>query len=728
MREVWLDEKGRCPARPNARLIDDDVSFLREVTTDHPLLIRGRQRCAWARALADARDWRVYEVQPPEEEIRALCPSLTERQAEEIVQRLDQRVWDLPRPLTLPVLAEALYEGYLWRHEPSEQHASDWLTWLITQAPTGTDAVLARALAGIWQERSDGITKYCYRATTREEATSIIVETLGLQPSPYTSEEWEKFPLNLQECVTRTIREWVRKRLVESDGQAVDDWIAAGVHPQVWSHIRNEVYSYFKENPKHLTLERLDVLRPYLSFHELGHLARFCPRPDPGSPPEGFEALCQWFRDRYLPWREWTLFGGDETALERAREIARHFAMWCMEQYPVLRVSKKAEEGQWFGWSRVNKLRKQSENAAVTLLVILDGWGMRDAALLLRHLQADTDRFTVTRNDIVLTAIPTVTEFAKPALLAGLPPDEIAQAEPGEISSRLRDVIAAIEQAAPGAVVTWRLTEPDASYHRARTQEDASVEIDVRLHRIAKDLCRIAQQVPANTRLRVVLTTDHGRLLGKARRTLKVPPGWQTHGRAAWGPSRGEKIPSGFRIEDGTALLDAAAYCLPAEYAYRVALTDEAFVTSDGRGGEEWFPHGGLFPEEVLVPWIELERDLAVPSPVVAIKGDGRAYGSGTLEVVVTNIASIPLELQEVLLEFRQRKVTVRIGETVGPSSKVTISRPIELWPAPQDCREVQARLTYRLPSGIHRSTPVAEINLKSRPLYEQANILEDLQ
>ncbi|MBO9405552.1 MAG: PglZ domain family protein [Thermomicrobium sp.] len=726
MREVWLDEDGLWPPRPGTVLISDDVSFLEEINTEHPLLIRGRQRCAWARALAEARDWRVYEVQPPNVELQALCASLTEEQAEEIVERLGQRVWDLPRPLTLTAVAEALYGGYFWRHEPSEQHASAWLTWLVERAPTGVDAVLTRALAGLWQERSDGITKYCYRATTREEATSIIVETLGLQPSPYTSEEWEKFPLNLQECVTRTIREWVRKRLVESDGQAVDDWIAAGVHPQVWSHIRNEVYSYFKENPKHLTLERLDVLRPYLSFHELGHLARFCPRPDPGLPPEGFEAVCQWFRDRYLPWREWTLSSGDEAALERAREIGRRFATWCLEQYPKLGVSPQA--GQLFGWARVNELRTQPDDATVTLLVILDGCGMSDAASLLRHLQAETDCFTVTRNDVVLTSVPTVTQFTKPALLEGVPPDQIRQADPDETSSRLREVIAALERAAPGAVVTWRLSEPDASYHRARTQEDANNEVDLRLRSIARALRQIADEVPAARRLRVVLTTDHGRLLGKAQRTLKVPPGWQTHGRAAWGPSRGEKIPSGFRIEDGTALLDAAAYDLPAEYAYRIALTDEAFVTSDGRGGQEWFPHGGLFPEEVLVPWIELERDLAVPSPVVAIKGDGRAYGSGTLEVVVTNIASIPLELQEVLLRFRQRKVTVRIGETVGPSSKVTISRPIELWPAPQDCREVQVRLTYRLPSGIHRSTPVAEINLKSRPLYEQANILEDLQ
>ena len=726
MREVWLDEDGLWPPRPDTVLISDDVSFLEEVNTEHPLLIRGRQRCAWARALADARDWRVYEVQPPNVELQALCASLTEEQAEEIVERLGQRVWDLPRPLTLTAVAEALYGGYFWRHEPSEQHASAWLTWLVERAPTGVDAVLTRALAGLWQGRSDGITEYCYRATTREEAIPIIAERFGLQPTAFPREEWEKFPLELRESVVKAIEEWVRKQLIASNGAAVDNWIAAGVSPRVWSRIGNQVSQYFKQNPQYLTLERLDALRPYLSSFEVERLASLCPRPDPGLPPEGFEAVCQWFRDRYLPWREWTLSNGDEAALERAREIGRRFATWCLEQYPKLGVSPQA--GQLFGWARVNELRTQPDDSTVTLLVILDGCSVSDAVSLLRHVQAETDRFTVTRKDIVLTSVPTVTQFTKPALLAGVPPDKIGQADPGENSSRLTEVIAALEQAAPGAVVTWRLSEPDASYHRARTREDANNEVDLRLRSIARALRQIADEVLAGRRLRVVLTTDHGRLLGKARRTLTVPPDWLTHGRAAWGPSTGQTIETGFRIEERTALLDAAAYDLPAEYAYRIALTDEAFVTSDGRGGEEWFPHGGLFPEEVLVPWIELERDLAVPAPVVVIKGDGRAYGSGTLEVVVTNIASIPLELQEVLLGFRQRKVTVRIGETVGPSSKVTISRPIELWPAPQDCREVQVRLTYRLPSGIHRSTPVAEINLKSRSLYEQANILEDLQ
>ena len=726
MREVWFDQDGLCPPRPGTVSISDDVSFLEEIDTDRPLLIRGRQRCEWARALADARNWRVHEVQPLREELLTLCSSLTTEQAEEIAQRLGQRFWDLPRPLTLAGVAEALFGGVFWRHEPSEEHASAWLTWLVERAPTGVDAVLARALAGLWQGRSDGITEYCYRVTTREEAISIIAERLGLQPSAFPREEWEKFPLELRESVVQAIEEWVRKQLIASNGAAVDNWIAAGVSPRVWSRIGNQVSQYFKQNPQYLTLERLDALRPYLSSFELERLASLCPRPDPGLPPEGFEAVCQWFRDRYLPWREWTLSSGDEAALERAREIGRRFATWCLEQYPKLGVSPQA--GQLFGWARVNELRTQSDDATVTLLVILDGCSVSDAVSLLRHVQAETDRFTVTRNDVVLTSVPTVTQFTKPALLAGVPPDQIRQADPDETSSRLREVIAALERAAPGAVVTWRLSEPDASYHRARTREDANNEVDLRLRSIARALRQIADEVPAARRLRVVLTTDHGRLLGKARRTLTVPPGWHTHGRAAWGPATGQRINTGFRIEERTALLDAAAYDLPAEYAYRIALTDEAFVTSDGRGGEEWFPHGGLFPEEVLVPWIELERDLAVPAPVVVIKGEGRAYGSGTLEVVVTNIASIPLELQEVLLGFRQRKVTVRIGQTVGPSSKVTISRPIELWPAPQDCREVQARLTYRLPSGIHRSTPVAEINLKSRPLYEQANILEDLQ
>ena len=726
MREVWLDQDGLCPPRPGTVSISDDVSFLEEIDTDRPLLIRGRQRCEWARALADARNWRVHEVQPLREELLTLCSSLTTEQAEEIAQRLGQRAWDLPRPLTLVAVAEALFGGDLWSHEPSEERASAWLTWLVERAPTGVDAVLARALAGLWQGRSDGITEYCYRATTREEAIPIIAERLGLQPSAFPREEWEKFPLELRESVVQAIEDWVRTHLIASNGAAVDNWIAAGVSPRIWLRIGRQVFRYFERNPQHLTLERLDSLRPYLSSFELERLASLCPRPDPGLPPEGFEGVCQWFRDRYLPWREWTLSSGDEAALERAREIGRRFATWCLEQYPILGVSPQA--GQLFGWARVNELRTQPDNATVTLLVILDGCGMSDAASLLRHLQAETDRFTVTRNDVVLTSLPTVTQFTKPALLAGVPPDKTGQADPGENSSRLTEVIAALEQAAPGAVVTWRLSEPDASYHRARTREDANNEVDLRLRSIARGLRQIADEVPAARRLRVVLTTDHGRLLGKARRTLTVPPDWLTHGRAAWGPSTGERIDTGFRIEERTALLDAAAYDLPAEYAYRIALTDEAFVTSDGRGGEEWFPHGGLFPEEVLVPWIELERDLAVPSPVVAIKGDGRAYGSGTLVVMVTNEASIPLQLLELELEFRQRRDIVSITETIGPLSQVTITRQIESWPTPQDCREARVRLTYRLPSGAHSTIQVEKIELTSRTLYDQTNILEDLQ
>lgn len=52
-----------------------------------------------------------------------------------------------------------------------------------------------------------------------------------------------------------------------------------------------------------------------------------------------------------------------------------------------------------------------------------------------------------------------------------------------------------------------------------------------------------------------------------------------------------------------------------------VSLTEDAFETNDGRGGQERYPHGGLYPEEIIVPWLALAGDYEAPQATVRCTG-----------------------------------------------------------------------------------------------------------
>ncbi len=724
-RLVWLDEHSQYPSRPDACLIEDDVSFLHAVSSSTTLLVRGRKLCEWARAVADARKWDIRDVRAPGDELQEVCRGMTERQAQEIAERLGARVWDLPRPLDPRVLADALWGGDLWLQEPSRDHAIRWLYWLIVHDPHDAESVLAGSVAAQWRAKTEGLTARCYEAVTREKALGVLEEACGFANPAHLS-FWMEFSLSpMPTEVARALIERIRKRLIESDGQAFDKWARYGLRPEAWNLLAQEAAAHFRAHPKHLNREKFEVLRRYLPIKDVDELQRLCPPPDPGFPPESFELVPDWFRDSYLPWREWTVISQDPEVLKRAREIGQKFGEWYLRLYHSLRSSEAGIN--WFGWARVSKLR--SERAGpVTLLVVFDGLGMRDLRYLLQRIRLASDRLMVLAEDVVLAPIPTVTEFAKDALLRGLPPDQTQFDEhAGDVVSRMSAVINALRSAPPGAVIAWRLVEPDRTYHQSHDWDELLTNVESQLSSVAYWLREIVERVPPEVKLRIVLTSDHGRLLGKSSRELPVPPGCLAHGRAAWGPPELSTREEGFLLKDDIAILDARSYDLPTGMTYHIVLSDRSFVTNDGRGGEDWFPHGGLFPEELFVPWVELLRDAMIREPKTSVLGTGRAGQPGELTLRVINENDFPVFLEWVEISLSGKVQQIRLDQEVGARTQASVSRELDEWPTPEACRHATATLGYRLPSGDRRTSRVADVDIRSEALYEKTTILEDL-
>lgn len=724
-RLVWLDEHSQYPPRPDACLIEDDVSFLHAVSSSTTLLVRGRKLCEWVRAVADARKWDIRDVRTPSDELQETCPGMTERQAQAIAERLGARVWDLPRPLDPRVLADALWPGDLWLQEPSRDHAIRWLYWLIVHDPHDGEGVLASSVAAQWRAKTEGLTARCYEAVTREKALGVLEEACGFA-NPAQLSFWTDFSLSPMPMeVARALADRIRTRLIQSDGQAFDEWARHGLRPEAWNLLAQEAAAHFRAHPKHLNREKFEVLRRYLPIKDVDELQRLCAPPDPGFPPESFELVPDWFRDSYLPWREWTVVSQDPEALQRAREIGRRFGEWYLRLYHSLRSSEAGIN--WLGWARVSKLK--SERAGpVTLLVVFDGLGMRDLRYLLQRIRLASDRLMVLAEDVVLAPIPTVTEFAKDALLRGLPPDQTQFDEhAGDVVSRMSAVVNALRSVPPGAVIAWRLVEPDRTYHQSHDWDELLTNVESQLSSVAYWLREIVERVPPEVKLRIVLTSDHGRLLGKSSRDLPLPPGCHAHGRAAWGPPELSTREEGFLLRDDIAILDARSYDLPTGMTYHIVLSDRSFVTNDGRGGEDWFPHGGLFPEELFVPWVELLRDAMIRELKTSIHGTGRAGQSGELTLRVVNENDFPVFLEWVEISLSGEVQQIPLDQEVGARTQASVSRELDEWPTPEACRHATATLGYRLPSGDRRTSWVADVDMRSEALYEKTRILEDL-
>jgi hypothetical protein len=373
-------------------------------------------------------------------------------------------------------------------------------------------------------------------------------------------------------------------------------------------------------------------------------------------------------------------------------------------------------------WSKTSRLSRI--NDVVTLLTVLDGLGYRDAETLLTRMRGKSSRLFLDDFTVALAPVPTVTEFAKRALLTGVHPTcALDEEHIGTLERRDLGVIKALDGARVGDVVIWSLLGPDDTYHHAHMDPDSMrSEVDARLRSMADRIVRVAHETSDSIRLRLVITTDHGRLLSNAIRRQPVPEGMKAHGRAAWGQASMCFGAEGFVIEGHIAYLHPERFGVPETCA--ILLSDEAFLASDGRSGVEPYPHGGLYPEEVLIPWIELTRDREALSLAASLAGRARAGTSGTLRLEISNASDVRITALE--LAVRRIGKSFSLDIEVPPMGSATARLTASSWPSAAECEDLGAVLIYALPTGERRELAVT-CAVESEEMYKQEDILSDL-
>ncbi|MCS6772554.1 MAG: hypothetical protein NZ693_00355 [Thermoflexales bacterium] len=519
----------------------------------------------------------------------------------------------------------------------------------------------------------------------------------------------------------KTKHKW-RQRLVESRGEALKPLLALPLPLSLKGALAETAVIYFEANPGVLDQAKIRALAPHLPTPRLDALIAKQPPPPPTFPTDPDEqTVLDWFQAQYLLFRRWQVRHGDERARATAVESAQRFARWYLARYPKWLLHR--EQG-WIAFQRSRLLSKASD--ALVLCVVLDGLPAWDAEDFARDLSARVERLHLLERRYCFAPFPTVTEFAKAALLRGDPP-HLAQPNPplAEVLLDRDDPAARLASCSPGTMRFWSLSQPDNAYH-FEAEHKRAAKVRGELESLIERLRAVVERVPDEHTLQIVLTTDHGRLLNERAPCDKpVPSGMRAHGRAAWGSS-GRRFPAeGFCVEDASGLCFAHGerFGVPEDVAL---VWDESAFQNDKRAGSEPYPHGGLFPEEAIVPWFVLERDAKPPEFKVEVTGAGESGGSGELRLAVTNLSRTALVCESVALSHA-------VGARAEPALRVpplgATRRALRLapWPSQADCATLVATLTFRLPNGktiTHKVKPVLEV----KALYQRdESLLKEL-
>jgi len=299
-----------------------------------------------------------------------------------------------------------------------------------------------------------------------------------------------------------------------------------------------------------------------------------------------------------------------------------------------------------------------------------------------------------------------------------LPNNWIALAESKDPAEQMRDV-------RPSDVLVWSLLEPDRSYHKKNDRQTIRKNVVGQLEVLAGKIADSVEAVPDGVSLRVVISTDHGRMLSSAAREFAIPDGMVAHGRAAWGQCDLIFPDTGIVLLEDIAYLRGARFGLIEDCA--VVVGDGVFRTCDGKGGQEEFPHGGLYPEEVIISWAELARDRVLPKVKCRVSGKARAGSTGKLALSIENLGDLPVDVVSLRLDLGLSGARIlNVAGQAAPYSPTEFDIDLEDWPTASQASRAQAAVRLRLPAGDEFECE-AEPWMQSEEMYSRDTALEEL-
>lgn len=726
---ILLDAHGDAIVPEGYRVIDSEVAFLQHALCPERLFIRGKRLCEWAERFYRGRGIPVRPVASPSRTLQHICPSLSEEQAQSLAQRLIEK-GDVPQQgwSVLEVLSR-LYPESGWYEPPSVTHAAWWLLWLQRTTTDEAVQVLLRQQSQTWAERSEPMLQPIYRAFDAIAARALMEEWLCLAPRKWLDANLPPFPASLPNGWSQRVRELATEWYVQDEHMPIDYLNKPTASHEAKQIVAEAGVTYYQHHPSRLSREKAEKIYPYLTGESRSQVERLLPPPEPIplDKHQHVEAILRWATEQYLPYRRWATRYGDDAQREKSEQFARAFIEWLLDFYP--RALQGGDDlQQWFVFRRARQL----PNAArLTLLVVLDGLGWHDAMELHGYIQKDSQNLVALQPQAALSALPTITPFAKPAIVRGERPrfaldEQRPAADIGEVLPEGNIPTERLRQAKVGECLIWRVNEPDKTYHEHYDAATLEHDIDMELKNLAQKIVCALDEVPPGIPKQVVVTSDHGRLFGSSQRKHQPPAGMQAKGRTAWGSCDLRFDERGYLIDEQNSLvyLHAERYGLTHHVA--VPLDTDMFVAEGGRGGEEQYAHGGIYPEEVIVPWLVYVQDVQAPRLRCRVIVRGQVGKEGTLRLELANLEEYALSVR--VLELRmdgQEWHTLPVERELRALSNDVTELLLPKLPAKPQWKHVRALL-----QGEARQIPFeveVEITDESREMYRRTNLLEEL-
>ncbi|TAN97269.1 MAG: hypothetical protein EYR95_11965 [Phormidium sp. SL48-SHIP] len=667
-----LDPSGLYPVGDGYHLVSTEVEWLQQVgVRGDRLWIRGKFLCDWTQTWLNAwnRQAESQVLQSPRDRLQTLLTPLPipEDWTQQHCLHLADHLNRYPHNPLAAVLAEVSHSHPdFWLANPSHDHLATWLT--LTVPPDY--AILEEAWR--YRRRSHPLGDH-YQTPDKLQ---LLRQWLGLLPPAIP--ELGSYPGDIPPIIAEEFDKHWKQQLDDSQG-AILDQISPSQQPG-FPRIAQLSYSLAVQDRhgEYFTEERSQKLKPHLSLDQYQKLQRPTP-PQPLPKDATPDQALTWATQQYLPFRRWETTDSKTVPQDRISDrLAISFVDWIHHHYPQLKaIPAKDSHLNYKATQVVQDLCKTHP----VLWVVVDGLGWLDQQALIGYLQ-DKD-LAVEQLQPRFSLLPTTTEFAKWGLYAQQTPRaEVWEANMNKAfakvglgkrytdsqDSQLKQDLEQDRQ----RLYCWDTTQLDKLYHEKKDWEMLyhSDRPSV-LQRICDRIDFYLNKHPDRDRLKIVISSDHGQLLGLSSQGVICPPNLTPQGRTAKGVTDNPNFVvlhrHDFDLPEDLSIVKDASTLSSFSYSQ-----DQTVIGS----------HGGLFPEEVVIGYAVLSRQVQRSPIRLHCSGSGEANQSGQLQLSIHNPNPVPLtDLILTISQLGEFQTGQPLKQTIPPNSHQQLSLPISTCP-----------------------------------------------
>ena len=683
-----------------------------------PILIRGDWLCNWADSFYRGRQIKVAKTRSIVRELLSCYSFLTPDSATIICSLLKKNSCE-DISVSAKEILKGCYPNPIWEKAPSKEHAAEWLLWLDEKQTDGLFEPFLKMISAEWGNYESRY-QLAYNCVNPNQANELIRKWICFSNAEITK-AFGKFPFEPPKKWTKVKQDYWREEITLTSGIYFLEFLEYESSHRDKLEVASQTIKYFQNYPIELTKVVYNKLLLYATGKELTQLNNLKPVDVPSIMPTEPDEVFRWFNRNICLIDNHAVKMEDNDSIEISVDIAKIFAEWYLEYYPIA-IAK----GKYLTHFKANEL-KTDNLQTINLIIILDGLNAIDAQTLLNEILSDSSKnqLELVENAFSFSPLPTVTEYTKTHIVHGSFSTFDNKLEKLGVDIPDKESPSnALSAAHLGDIIIWRIQEPDFTYHKEGQSSDLTTKIEGQMTVISKRITNAIENTHSNLPLRVILTTDHGRMLGKSQRTIEVPGGMIAHGRAAMGVREIEFGSKGYVVDHDIAYLSKDTFQLIDKTA-AVIISDKSFVHE--HYSEEVSPHGGLFPEEVILPWIVFERNLEKPNFTLKISGSGQANKEGKAILTITNPSSFHASLVSVELDFGNHKEYLESTAAILPRKVINVEFLIKSWPSVDQTQTGNGTAHINLPNGEIIIQNISLKNLELKSMYSRDNILEDL-